>query len=63
VVEVACESRVRVVLCWLQFCLVEQSTCLQPIKGGVTYEYGMKYAIDNKVCRRQIVVDEICARY
>ena len=62
-VEVACESRVRVVLCWLQFRLVEQSTCLQPVKGRVTYEYGLKYAIDSKVCSRQIVADEVRARY
>ena len=62
-VEVARESWVRVVLCWLQFRLVEQSTCLQPIKGRVTYEYGLKYAIDSKVCGRQIVADEVCARY
>jgi hypothetical protein len=63
VVEVASESRVRVVLCWLQFRLVKPSTCLQPIKGRVTYEYGLKYAIDSKVCSGQIVADEVCARY
>jgi hypothetical protein len=63
VVEVACESRVRVVFRWLQFRLVEQNTCLQPIKGRVTYEYGLKYAIDNKVCSRQIIADEVCAGY
>lgn len=63
VVEVACESRVRVVLGWLQFRLVEQSTRLQPIKDRETYEYGLKYAIDSKVCNRQIVADEVCARY
>ena len=62
-VEVACESWVRVVLSWLQFRLVEQSTRLQPIKGRVTYECGLKYAIDSKVCSCQIVADEVCARY
>lgn len=62
-VEVACESRVRVVLCWLQSRLVDPSTCLQPIKGRATYEYGLKYAIDSNVCSGQIVVDEVCARY
>ena len=53
----------RVVLGWLQLCLVEQSTCLQPIKDRVTYEYGLKYDIDSKVCNRQIVADEVRARY
>lgn len=62
-VEVSRESRVRVILRWLQFRLVEQSTCLQPIKGRMTHEYGLKYAIDSKVCSRQIVADEVCARH